>query len=105
MPIDLQNEVDLVKAVLSHPAGYELDLLGAILTIRSPGGPQNTEESIEVEWNAMIGTKPEVGSEVFDKSDLEGAAMFFVKKRHALRLGIDFEAVDVWQKVRRESPR
>lgn len=99
------EEINLVRAVIDHPAGYDLDLFGGMLIIRSTGGPMNDEETIEVEWNMMIGTKAEVGTQSFPKEQSELAAAFFVDKRHELRCGIDFEQIDMAEHMKRESPR
>ncbi len=99
------EEINLVKAVIDHAAGFDLDLFGGMLVIRSTGGPMNDEETIEVEWNMMIGTKAEVGTQSFPKDQSQQAAIFFVEKRHELRCGIDFEQIDTWQHMKRESPR
>jgi hypothetical protein len=99
------EEINLVKAVIAAPIGYDLDLFGGMLCIRSTGGPMNNEETIEVEWEVMEGAKPNKGTASFASTELEQAAIFFVEKRHELRIGLDFEQIDTWQHLKRESPR
>lgn len=84
------QEVALVKAVIEHPACFDLNMFGDMLTIRTTGGPFNNEETIEVEWNF----EAEVGTKSFSREQSAEAATLFVTKRHELRLGIDFEAKD-----------
>lgn len=99
--IDVRNEIDLVRAILNHPAGYDLDLLG-LIRIRT------TEENIEVEYElhddepypegclhdkCSLGGGREVKLAVFDFNleDLDDAVKFFVEKRHEREIGIDIE--------------
>jgi hypothetical protein len=103
--VNKEEEIALVQAIIDAPAGYDLDLFGGMLIIRSTGGPMNDEETIEVEWNMMIETKAEVGTQSFQKTDSLAAARFFVEKRHELRCGIDFEQLDMAAHMRHESPR
>lgn len=84
------REVALVKAVIEHPACFDLNMFGDMLTIRTTGGPFNNEETIEVEWEC----KTDEGTKSFTREQSEEAARFFVAKRYELRLGIDFEAED-----------
>jgi hypothetical protein len=86
-----EQEVELVKTVISHEAGYDLDLFGGMLCIRSTGGPINNEETIEVEWQSPHDTPLQVKS--FPKAELDSAARFFVEKRHDLGIGLDYEPV------------
>ncbi len=102
---EFQAEVYLVTSVITHAAGYDLDLFGGMLVIRSTGGPMNDEETFEVEWNMMIGTKSEVGTQSFPRDRPEQAATFFVTKRQELRLGLDYERIDAATTLKRESPR
>ena len=98
------EEIALVKAVLDHPAGFDLDLFGGQLVIRS-GEPVDDEETIEVEWQLMVGAKPDAGSKLFPRAQAQQAAVFFVEKRHERRIGLDFEQLDMAAHTRRESPR
>jgi hypothetical protein len=99
------EEIALVKAVIAAPIGYDLDLFGGMLVIRSAGGPMSDEETIEVEWEVMEGTKPNKGTASFASTELEQAAIFFVEKRRELRIGLDFEQIDALKSLKRESPR
>jgi hypothetical protein len=101
-----REEVAIVRAAIVHPAGFDLDIFGGVLCIRSAGGPMNTEEmGIEVEWNTVVGAKPDVGVRRFTREQPDEAATFFVQKRHELRMGLDFEEIDARAHLRRESPR
>ncbi len=83
-----EEEIALVVAVLEAPAGYDLDLFGGMLQIRSAGAPFGSEESIEVEWEE---TEEKLIVRSFPKGEVLAAATFFVEKRHERRLGLDFE--------------
>lgn len=83
-----EMEVAAVEAIITHPAGYDLDLFGGMLVIRSTGGPMNDEETFEVEWGL---SETNVGCKSFPRDAAHEAATFFVNKRRALRLGLDFE--------------
>lgn len=106
-PDEVRAEIELVRAVIDHPAGFDLDLFGGMLLIRSTGGPMNhgDDPTIEVEWNMMIETRAEVGTQSFPRDQGAQAAEFFVRKRHELRCGIDFEQIDWVERVKHESPR
>jgi hypothetical protein len=101
-----EEEVALVEAVINCPVGYDLDLFGGMMCIRTTGGPMNMEETVEVEWEVMIGAKPNRGTQSFPKNptDIRAAAQFFVDKRHELQIGIDYEEMDL-ASLKRESPR
>ncbi len=94
----LQLEVALVKSVIEHPAGYDLDLFGGVLTIHTCDGPMSvTEKTVEVEWELPTGPS---GGESFPWSKREEAAAFFVRKRHELHLGIDYETYETGEAAR-----
>lgn len=78
-----QDEIQLVRLVLTHPAGFNLDLFGGMLNIRTTD--QNT---IEVEWEELNGKK----YKSFSLTELDQACEYFVEKRYDMELGIDFEA-------------
>ena len=84
---DIEAETAIVKAVLAHPAGYNIDW-GALHS----GGPFCTEETFDVEWELSLDGKTstmEVKS--FPADTLDEAAAFYVRKRHELEWGLDFE--------------
>ena len=97
---DFRNEVILVKAVIAHPAGFDLDFGGGLIFIRT-----TDQETIEVEWDTVVDAKVHKDHKSFSVEQLDEAATFFVQKRHELRLGIDFEVEDFQASRRRESPR
>jgi hypothetical protein len=81
------EEVELVVAVLKHPAGYDLDLFGGMLFIRS-----TDQETYECEWET--GSMPKTDHKSFPQDQIKEAAIFFVKKRHEMALGVDYEAYE-----------
>jgi hypothetical protein len=99
--LQFREEVALVKAVVGHPAAFSLDFGGGLIFIRT-----TDQETIEVEWSAMVGAKVHHDHKSFPVEQLDEASAFFVSKRHELRLGFDFEHFDFVEKApRRESPR
>ncbi len=98
--LQFREEVALVSAVIAHPAGFDLDFGGGLIFIRT-----TDQETIEVEWEAMVGAKVHKDHKSFPIEQRDEAASFFVQKRHELRLGIDFEVFDFEQAPHRESPR
>ena len=96
---DIPAEIALVKAILAHPAGYDLDF-GGILCIRPTGGPFNDQETWEVEWQPNPGApKSPIEVKSFPKEQLDEATTFYVQKRHELGWGLDFE-IDDWEKLK-----
>lgn len=87
--LQFDTEVALVEQLITHPAGFGLDYGGGLLVIHL-----SDEEGFEVEWDAMKDSKPLNGFKGFKAERSHEAATFFVKKRHELRLGVDFEAFD-----------
>jgi hypothetical protein len=98
--LQFREEVALVTAVIRHPAAFDLDFGGGLIFIRT-----TDQETIEVEWAAMVGAKAHTDHKSFEAAQLDEAAAFFVTKRHELRLGFDFEQFDFEQTSHRESPR
>jgi hypothetical protein len=84
-----EQEIELVYQVITHPAGYILDLFGNMLYIRSYFVETGTEW--EVTWEDI-----QEGSVVVDSFkqflDAREAATFFVEKRYEMQLGIDIES-------------
>lgn len=84
-----EKEITLIYQVITHPAGYILDLFGNMLYIRSYFTEFGTEW--EVVWEEVI-----EGGTVVDSfrqfRDAMEAATFFVEKRFSMQLGIDIEA-------------
>lgn len=76
------TEVELVLAVLTHRAGFDISIFGGMLVARS------TEDG-----RFCVGSDfvfPDiVGEQVF--TDPLSAAEFFVQKRHELKIGVDYE--------------
>ncbi len=90
-----EEEITAVKAVIAHPAGFDVSVFGDRIMIRTTGGPMNDEETVEVEWKIPFvkGSKGH-GSKSFPRVQLDEAVAFFVDKRHELQLGIDYEGDD-----------
>lgn len=86
------NEEELIIAVLKHSAGFNLDLFGGLLCVRS------TDQNIfEVEWDIRLldgFQDKESRIDYLSFFTAEEAAKCFVEKRHEFRLGIDFEYED-----------
>lgn len=97
----IEEEIALVIAVLKHPAGFDLDLFGGMLFVRSTD--QNT---FEVEWDQDWEEFDEVPGKRYESfSTAEEAAKFFVEKRHKFRMGIDFEWEDNherWEQIAKD---
>lgn len=75
---DRDEEIDLIKRVLKHPAGFDLDLF-ALLWIR-----WTDQSTIEVEWQ---NDQEKMEYQSFDlETELDEAAAFFVDKRRELEL-------------------
>ena len=83
-----QQEIELVYQVITHPAGYILDLFGNMLYIRSYFTEVGTE--YEVVWEEILdgGTVVDSFKQFLDAKE---AATFFVEKRCDMQLGIDIE--------------
>lgn len=86
---ELRDEILAIYKLLTHPAGFDINLYGDLLTVRSTD--QNT---YEVEWSDDA--LPEEGmANSFCyrsfKSPLRAAATF-VHYRHAWKLGEDYVA-------------
>ena len=85
-----QEEIAFIVAVLMHPAGFDLDLFGGMLSVRSTD--QNT---FEVEWDQDWEELDETPGKRYESfSTIEEAARYFVEKRYQYRLGVDFEQED-----------
>lgn len=78
--MNLQEEIDFVVSVLTHPAGYNLGLFGTL-------GIRSTDQlTWEVEWEAIDNNHWKSFDNPVD------AATFFVKFRHQHEMGLDIEA-------------
>lgn len=84
-----EEEIDLIKKILDHPAGFDLGLF-VMLKIRSHSN------GYEVAWDKAADPKSledEYNKDYYrDFSSLQEAVEFFVDKRHELQLGLDIEA-------------
>lgn len=93
--MNIDDEVKLIISILSHPAGYDIDLDGT-LCIR-PIYEHSPPQEWEVDWEEYINDPAAggwIGSTIHHKTftDIEEAAKFFVFLRHQRELGLDFEA-------------
>lgn len=84
-----EDEIDLIKRVLEHPAGFDLGLF-VTLKIRSHS------DGYEVAWDKAADPKileDEYNKDYYkDFTNLQEAVEFFVDKRRELELGLDIEA-------------
>jgi len=80
-----EQEIELIKSVIEHPAGFAINLFGGLIAIR----PHS--DGFEVSWMDDFGRVQDDGPyQNFDNA--VEAATFFVNKRYELELGIDIEA-------------
>lgn len=87
-------EIALVKAVLSHPAGFYVSVF-AMLDIRT-----TDQDTIEVEWELSMDERrglsdpatTKTAHRSFPRSAMDEAVAFFVGKRRERQLGVDYEA-------------
>lgn len=83
------EEIELIKKVIGHPAGFNLGLFVA-LKIRSHS------DGYEVAWGKAADPKTledEYNKDYYrDFTNLQEAVEFFVDKRYELELGLDIEA-------------
>ena len=91
------QEIQMLVALLSHPAGFDIDM-GGTLCIR-PIDECSPPESWEVDWETRTSFP---GMEYKEFSNLQEAVQFFVDKRHELEMGLDFEA-EAFAKMRKMS--
>lgn len=84
---DIDKEIVKIIFILSHPAGFDLDMCG-MLCIR-PIDECSPPIRYEVDWEEYIDGKTCSLYKEFDT--LESAAIFFVHKRHELQYGLDYE--------------
>lgn len=84
-----EEEIDLIKRLISHPAGFDLGLF-VMLKIRSHS------DGYEVAWEKAAdpqSLEDEYNKDYYkDFTDLQEAVEFFVDKRRELQLGLDIEA-------------
>lgn len=78
--MNIEEEIDLVYRLITHPAGYGVDMHGS-LWIRQYEYPEWA-----VEWEM-----PDRKIEVREFVDPLEAAKFFVNKRHEFQAGLDYE--------------
>ena len=84
---DIDKEIVRVIFILSHPAGFDLDMCGMIC-IR-PIDECSPPIRWEVDWEEYTNSSHSSCFKEFDT--LESAAKFFVYKRHELQYGLDYE--------------
>lgn len=78
------EEVEIIYMVITHPAGFDVDIAGT-LVIRQYEYPVWAVEE-EVEYGGNVGK-----FNIKEFEDAKKAAIYFVERRHALNLGLDFE--------------
>lgn len=84
----IEQEIELVYQVITHPAGYLLDLFGNMLYIRSYF--VGTYQEYEISWEEIVdgGTVMNSFKQFLDARE---ASTYFVNKRHEMQLGMDIE--------------
>jgi hypothetical protein len=78
-----RDEILLIHQVVTHPAGYNIDLFGDLVEIQG-----NDQGTYEVAW--CPGPNAKAHPYRSFKSPLRAAA-FFVWKRHKLGFGVDYD--------------
>jgi hypothetical protein len=84
---ELNQEELLIYYVLSYPAGFDIDIAGLLWARRY----EYPEWAVEWEEEDKHGNK---NIKVKEFKYPASAAVFFVKKRHELELGLDFLEID-----------
>jgi hypothetical protein len=83
-----EREIEMLMSVLSHEAGYGVNLLGVM-------DMHTTEhQTIEITYqrsNARTLAEGMFLHKSFALKDMKKACLFFMKARHALQLGVDYE--------------
>jgi|ERR1035437_1782718 hypothetical protein len=79
-----EEEIKLINQIITHPAGFILDLFGEMLYIRS------TMYEFEIGWEELEDNIVMNFTKLFDEA--LAASTFFVERRHKMQLGIDFES-------------
>lgn len=86
---DIVKEIDLIESIITHPAGYDVDLFGYLYA-------RPTDQGV---WCA--GTNRE-GSESAEERCFDTAreaAEHVVRLRHSLQFGLDYEKA-AWEKLK-----
>lgn len=81
-----EDEIALVHLVITHPAGFDLDISGTLLIRRYEHPEWAVEE--EVEYGGNVGKY-----KIKEFKDALEAAKYFVERRHAKECGLDFEKI------------
>lgn len=77
-------ELNLIVAMITHPAGYVVDLFGGLLSVR---GADEGNEQFTVEWQ-----NKEIGVPTFRLFDsAKEAVEYFLSVREKYKIGLDME--------------
>ena len=79
------SEIAMIYQVITHPAGFILDLFGGLLTLRSHC------DGYEVAWKEYLDGMECDFHRDFKHGEAMDAVLFFVEKRFDHQCGIDFE--------------
>lgn len=79
------EEIVLIYEVITHPAGFIVDLFGGLCTIRSHC------DGYEVAWKEILDGMECDFHRDFTHDEAKEAVVFFVDKRFELECGIDIE--------------
>lgn len=96
------DEFELIKAIINHPAGYDIDLFG-VLQLRTTDN-NTIEMHIEYHKDEEIPADVNHVGKNFDGSgyiityswpieNIDEAVRFFIKTRYEREIGLDFERV------------
>lgn len=100
----IQEEIDFVLKIITHPAGYDLDLFGSMCVRPTDQGiwcvsweqDHPMDDSSSDPYFCMIQSR--YGDQVIYEIEKsfptpEKAAEFFVRKRYQKNMGLDFETM------------
>jgi len=83
---EVEQEVQLLLPILTHPAGFNIDLFGGLLGVNGTEDP----EVWEVSWDLpRPGDRPDKGHRAFKTA--QEALRFFCLERRRRELGLEFE--------------
>jgi hypothetical protein len=81
-----EDEIKLIYQVITHPAGFNIDMFGNYLGIRSHC------DGYEVTWQEMMDGMVCEWNKEFSHDEAMDAVIFFVEKRYELQCGVDIES-------------
>lgn len=88
--VRFEDEVRLVKELITHRSGMNIELLAAMSIRRHSDG-------FEVSWAKIVDGKEVEERDYQDFECEDEAARFFCNKRREFELGEDFESAYAWE--------